>query len=328
MRGVQLQDSSGKSIKTERAAAVKNRTESAGDKLILFSALVLILLLGSCASLKDSRSAVPYGALPGDCLFYFAADPLLIPAGSPDMDRGLKSLLKRTEEITGGGKKGEFYLLFKGRYPDAFAEKKIAESDEWSKGEYGKCYYNESRNLSLYFAENNHIFVCNYINKQTGEKPLEEIYNNYRNNSHAVYTGSDAGFDYAEYFLNRKRGTVFQLYSSYGSGLISMFPEKRLESAVLKDIEVFLGKSENEDGRFSLESSMEFSSSEEAGKFSPVIKLVFLDLIRNKESGVSSSDGKRFTVAKDDSIIRISDLAVSDKVTGDFFTKIIKGQVF
>ena len=318
MRGVQLQDSSGKSIKTDREAKTALRSAPAGI-IIPAVVILIVILLSGCASLKDSRRTVPYGALPGDCLFYFAADPSLVTAGSPDLDRGLKSLLKRTDEIAGGGKKEEFYLLFKGRYPDAFAEQRIAESDEWSRGEYRKSYNNESRNLSVFFAENNHIFICNYMNRKTGEKPLEKIYNNYRNRSKGISPESASAFNSAEFFTNRSKGTVFQLYSDYGSGLISMFPEKRLESAVLKDIEIFLNRSDISDDRFSLESSLQFSSSEEAAKFSPVIKLVFLDLIRNMESGITSADGKRFTVQKEDSIIRISDIIVSRQGNRRFF---------
>ena len=319
-----MQDSSGKSIKPEKGEGRKAGTGAFGIKYTLYAVIVLVMLLSSCTSLKEKERTVPYGAIPGDCLFYFAADASVIPDDSPDLDKGIKLLLSRTDEITGGSKRGEYYLLFKGKYPDAFTERKIAEAAGWQKDQYRKCYYNERENLSVYFVKNNHIFVSNYINRETGEKPLEKIYNSYNKSTIDSSLESASGFKIAEYFLNRDRETLFQLYSYSGSGLISMFPEIKLESAGIKDIEIFLREYENSANRYILNSSMNFTTSKEAGKFSTIIKMLFLDLIRKTDSGITAADGKKFTVEKDRNTIQVSDIIVSDKVTGDFFNKLIR----
>ena len=319
-----MQNSSGKSIKPEKAAPVKTGKKTSGGIVSLYAVLVLVILLSSCTSLKTKERTVPYGAIPGDCLFYFAADPTVIPDDSPVLDKAINLLLSRTDEITGGGKKGEFYLLFKGKYPDAFAEKRIAEADGWQKDKYRKCYYNERENLSVYFVKNNHIFVCNYINIDTGEKPLEKIYNSYNLGTAENYPENVSGFDISEFFINRDRENLFQLYSYSGSGLLTMFPENKLGSAVIESMEIFLRKNGKDDNRYMLESRLNFPSEKEAGKFSPVIKILILDLIRKKDSGITSPEGRKFTVIKDRSSIKVSDIIISDKVTGDFFNKIIR----
>ena len=320
-----MQNSAEKSLINKTAAVLRRSAENAGRYSVLFAASIVLILLSGCTSVNSTYKAVPYGALPGDCLFYFATDPQILPLS--DAEGSLRALLKRTDVIYGGVKKGDYYLLFKGSYPDAFAQKRISESPDWEKGEFRKCYYNESRNISLFFAKNNHIFVSNYINTETGEKPINELYNKYMTGPDAVSVTADL-FLPEVYFSGSKSGDLFQLYSQKGSGMLSMLPDQNISAEGLEDIEIILREKEGFKDRYSFEGSISFSDEKGAKSFSPVIKLILLDMIRDSNSGISSEDGIRFKLKKENSIIRISDIIISDKVTGVFFNKIIKGQVF
>ncbi len=321
-----MQNSAGKSIKLYQEA--KKAPGTAPSGIIITAVVLIVILLSGCASLKDSRRTVPYGALPGDCLFYFALDPAIIPVEK--VEKSIRPLFERTYEITGGGIRGEFYLLLRGRYPDAFAEKRISESPGWTEGNIRHSYNNRERNLSLFFAENNHIFATNYVNPVTGDNPLDKIYRNYRyirdsgkNLKSSGITDNQAA---GEYFLGWNRENLFQFFTVRGEEFVSLLDKKRLESAEVKELEVVLKDSGKK--TYLLESSISFSDEKEASKYSPVIKLVMLDLTRKKDSGVSAADGRKFTVKKDRSIIKVSDIIVTEKLTGDIFDKIMKGQVF
>ncbi len=56
--------------------------------------------------------------------------------------------------------------------------------------------------MALFFAKNNHIFVSNYINNETGEKPIERIYNKYMTDPGDSVPDSSDSFS-GEYFSDR-----------------------------------------------------------------------------------------------------------------------------
>ncbi len=57
--------------------------------------------------------------------------------------------------------------------------------------------------------------------------------------------------------------------------MLSMFSEQNIHADGLNDIEIILKGKEGFDDRYSFESSMSFSDEKNAGRFSPVIKLIF-----------------------------------------------------
>ncbi len=310
-----MQDSAGKSIRLIKAAGKYLR--AAAEANALYAVLLSLIILSSCTSLKDSYKAAPYSSLPGGCLFYFALDPVILPLD--EVEDSIRPLLERTEEITGGAIRGEYYLLLRGSYPDTFAEKRISETAGWLKGDCNHCYHNEDRNISLFFARNNHIFVSNYMNPESGDKPIQKIYDNYKRRNKDDIADSFP----SEYFTNRDRSNLFQFYSEKGSDIVPVLNERRLESPGIGAVEIVLKESVSDKREFMFESILSFSSEKEAGRYSPALKLVLLDLIRKEDSGYKAANGRRFSVVKDENILRVSDIIVSDRVTGRFFNKII-----
>jgi hypothetical protein len=94
---------------------------------------------------------------------------------------------------------------------------------------------------------------------------------------------------------------------------------------------LFLSNNETEDNQeifYLLESSLSFSSERDARRYSPVLKLTLLDLVRDESSGIREGHGSGMSVVLEESYIRISDILVSDKCTDDFFNKLLTGTVF
>ena len=281
--------------------------------------LIIMTVFGGCTSVKTDYKTVPYGAIPGDCLFYFTADPGLIPEDA--LDSRIKPLLKRTREITGAFEKGDFYLLLRGKYPDSFIEKRITESPDWEKDEAEDYYSNKISNLSVFFARNNYIFLTDYKNRITSVEPMKRVLGNY---------GSGTYPEVLDYFASRDEELLFQLYSDRGQELVSLLSEKRLKSLKLKGLEINLkdNAAENNDNSYCFESSLSFVSEKDAKIFSTIVKLILFDLVRDNKSGISVEQDKKMSVKLENSSILISDIIVSEKITDEILKKILTGQVF
>ena len=289
---------------------------STGKNLILIPVMVILITTG-CTTVKTDYKAVPYEAIPGDCLFYFTMLPEIIP--DDNIDSSMKKLLKRTSRITGGYKEGSLYLLFNGRYPDSFVEKKISESELWIRDEKLGYYRNESSGLSLYFAENNYIFAALWREGSISPDPMRSILDgrNCSNNVQGMFESS--------------KDMLFHLFSGNATELISRLPGKKIKPGNIKSIMLFLDNNEiadNDERSYLLKSILSFSSEKDAKRYSPVLKLTLLDLVRDKSSGITESSGSGMSVDLEGRVISISDILVSSESADDFFNKLLTGTVF
>ena len=259
---------------------------------------------------------VPPELIPGDCFLYFDFDPRLIP--SEDYGTSMRRFLKKTDRITGGLKGENTYILLNGRYPDTFAEKRISESQEWAKDKSGKYYINREKKVSLFFAENNNIFVTNYSGSSSGSEPMDEIIAN-------RFSGNQGNvFSYTDPEDKKKR---LQLYSTEPGELFEYISPDRLFNADPEDLRLDIVNIAGKEGKLLLNCVFNFKTGKEAVLFSAVIKLYIIDALKKDNSSFTKDIMKKKLIRVEGSSLVIQDIEITEVMLKNIIRKMLKGKV-